>query len=207
MKTPYLIGITGGSGSGKTYFLNKLMNAFSEEEVCLISQDNYYKERHLQPLDDKGIQNFDMPKSIDKKHFYKDIQSLRIGNVVEKKEYTFNNDAVKAKTLIFKPAPVIIVEGIFVFHYKKISEMLDLKVFLDAEDHLKIKRRIIRDNKERGYDLEDVLYRYERHVAPTYKKYIAPYKSHCDIVIPNNAGIDNAVEVMIAFLKSKTQSA
>ncbi len=207
MKTPYLIGITGGSGSGKTYFLNKLMNAFSEEEVCLISQDNYYKERHLQPLDDKGIQNFDMPKSIDKKYFYKDIQSLREGKIVEKKEYTFNNDAVKAKTLIFKPAPVIIVEGIFVFHYKKISKMLDLKVFLDAEDHLKIKRRIVRDNKERGYDLEDVLYRYERHVAPTYKKYIAPYKSHCDIVIPNNAGIDNAVEVMIAFLKSKTKRA
>ncbi len=207
MKTPYLIGITGGSGSGKTFFLNKLTNAFTEKEVCLISQDNYYKERHLQPLDAKGIQNFDMPKSIDKKHFYKDIQSLREGNTVEKKEYTFNNDAVQPKTLIFKPAPIIIVEGIFVFHYKKIAEMLDLKVFLDAEDHLKVKRRIIRDNKERGYDLEDVLYRYERHVAPTYKKYIAPYKPHCDIIIPNNAGIDNAVEVMIAFLKSKIERA
>lgn len=203
MSNHYLIGITGGSGSGKTYFLNQLISQFSEAELCLISQDNYYRPRHEQPVDESGVQNFDLPESIDHEAFAKDIQALREGRIVEKEEYTFNNPNVVPKQLVFKPAPIVVVEGIFVFHFEQISKMLDLKIFIEAKDHIKLKRRIIRDNEERGYDLDDVLYRYERHVAPTYARFIEPYKSQSDLIIPNNNKMENAVDVIITYLKSK----
>ena len=203
MKTPFIIGITGGSGSGKTRFLKSLLNHFSKKEVCLISQDNYYKERAEQPIDDKGVQNFDLPESIDFEAYKDDIISLREGKTVERAEYTFNNPNVEPGKIEMNSAPVIVVEGIFVLYYKDIADMLDLKVFIDAKDHIKLKRRIIRDERERGYDLDDVLYRYEHHVMPTYDKYIKPYKSDADLIIPNRTDFKEALDVLSSFIKSK----
>lgn len=203
MKTPFIIGITGGSGSGKTRFLKSLLNHFSKKEVCLISQDNYYKERAEQPIDSKGVQNFDLPESIDFEAYKDDIISLREGKTVERAEYTFNNPNVEPGKIEMNSAPVIVVEGIFVLYYKDIADMLDLKVFIDAKDHIKLKRRIIRDERERGYDLDDVLYRYEHHVMPTYDKYIKPYKSDADLIIPNHTDFKEALDVLSSFIKSK----
>ena len=203
MEKPFIVGITGGSASGKTYFLKSLLKAFAPGQLCLVSQDNYYKARELQATDEKGIHNFDTPDSIDALSFAKEIGYLRLGKVVERLEYTFNNPAVVPEMLVFKPAPVIVVEGIFAFHFPEVSSLLDLKVFIDADEHIKLRRRIVRDHEERGYDLEDVLYRYENHVAPAYKKYIQPYKSEADIVVPNNRGCDKAIELLVAFLKTK----
>ena len=176
MKEAYIIGITGGSASGKTLFLNELLNAFSDQEICLISQDNYYKPVHLQPLDENGVPNFDTPLSLDFESFAKDISGLKSGMTIKRPEYTFNNPKKKPKILTFNPAPIIIVEGIFVFYFPHISKQLDLKIFIDAKEHVKLSRRIKRDRQERGYDVEDVLYRYEKHVAPTYERYIEPFK-------------------------------
>ncbi len=200
---PYIIGITGGSASGKTLFLKSLLNSFSESEICLISQDNYYKPRAEQPVDNNGIHNFDTPFSIDFEQYCADIRSLRSGKTVIKKEYTFNNPNVVPKTLVFQPSPIIVVEGIFVFYFPEVASLLDLKVFIDAKEHIKLRRRIIRDKDERGYDLDDVLYRYENHVAPTYEKYIKPFMGDADIVIPNNNKFDAGLEVLVAFLKNK----
>ena len=122
---------------------------------------------------------------------------------MEKKEYTFNKISSPPKTLFFKPAPVVIVEGIFIFLHEEIEKLIDLKIFIEAPGHLKLKRRILRDNTERGYDLDDVLYRYEYHVAPTFEKYIEPYKNRCDLIIPNNQDIQKPVDVMIQFIRSK----
>ncbi len=203
MNHPFLIGVSGGSGSGKTYFLNKLMYAFGEDTICLISQDNYYRDRDLQPTDENGIKNFDTPESIDNQQFVRDIMQLRNGYEVHRKEYTFNNPAIIPKMLVFKPRPVIIVEGLFVFYFPEISRLIDLKVFIEAKDHIKIKRRILRDNVERGYDLDDVLYRYEHHVMPAYEKYISPLKNEVDMIIPNNQSPDRALDVIIGFLRNK----
>jgi len=200
---PYIVGITGGSASGKTLFLKRLMNSFSENEVCLVSQDHYYKERELQPVDDQGVKNFDTPFSINADHFAADLAKLLRGESVEKQEYTFNNPNVVAGKVTFKPAPVIIVEGIFVFYYPEVADQIDLKVFIDAAEHIKLKRRIIRDKVERGYDLDDVLYRYEKHVAPTYEKYIKPFIYDADIIVPNHQQFDKALEVITTFLRSK----
>ena len=206
MKKPYLVGITGGSGSGKTYFLSRLLKSINPNDVCLISQDNYYRPREEQPIDENGVSNFDTPESIDHKQFSKDIADLCAGKTVYKEEYTFNNPDVVPKQLVFEPKPIIIVEGLFVFYHQDISDLLNLKLFVEATDPVKIKRRIMRDNKERGYDLEDVLYRYVMHVSPAYERYVRPYKENTDIIVPNNHTCDIALEVVINHLKKKLRT-
>ena len=205
--TSYLIGITGGSGSGKTYFLEKLIQEVGSEHVTVISQDNYYRSMAEQPIDENGVENFDLPESIDDKKFSEAVATLRKGSEVRVKEYTFNNPDITPKELVFKPNPIVIVEGIFVLHYPDVASQIDLKLFVDAKDHIKIKRRILRDKVERGYDLDDVLYRYENHVMPAYEKYIDIHKREADLIICNDKGFDRALDVMVNFLKTRINNA
>jgi len=202
-KQPYIIGITGGSASGKTFFMKCLIDSFRPEDVCRISQDNYYRPIHEIPRDENGVENFDLPETIDHHLFAEHIAVLRAGREVQQKEYTFNNPLIKPEILIFEPRPIIIVEGIFVLYFPDIARLIDLKIFVDAKEHVKIKRRIIRDNNERGYDLDDVLYRWEHHVAPTYDKYILPLRSEADMIINNNTRFDTGLDVLVGFLKKK----
>ena len=201
MQKPFIIGITGGSGSGKTTFINELKKDFSKKKLCIISQDDYYRPIDKQPVDSKGIEDFDQPKSIDKSAFVNDVKKLIKSKRVKRLEYVFNNKDVKPKTLVFTPAPIIIVEGIFVFHFKKMQPLLDLKIFLDAKENLKVIRRIKRDRLERNYPLDDVLYRYEHHVMPTFEKYILPYRDEADIVVNNNAAMSSGLAVVKGFIR------
>ena len=199
----YIIGVTGGSASGKSHFLDQLLSDFTEHEVCYISQDHYYYPREDQPIDEQGVKNFDTPESINFEQFVSDIEAVRSGKVVTVKEYTYNNPNSTPKSIQFNPAPIILIEGIFVFYHKPVADLLDLKIFIDADEHVKLSRRILRDRIERGYDVEDVLYRYEKHVAPTYVKYIEPFKQNADLVIPNNQRFDQALKILSSFLKTK----
>ncbi|BDD03030.1 uridine kinase [Aureibacter tunicatorum] len=205
MEKPYIVGITGGSASGKTTVLKSIINSFGEEDICLVSQDNYYKPRNQQPVDENGVHNFDKPVSIDFESFRSDIISLMNGETVKRQEYVFNNPSATPTLIEWKPAPIIIVEGLFVFYDEAIEELLDLKVFIDAKEHIKLKRRIIRDSEERGYDLEDVLYRYEKHVIPTYERYINPLKDDADMIIPNNNCYKKGTAVLVEFLRNKLE--
>ncbi len=200
MPKPFIVGVTGGSASGKTTFLNKLLASFSPESICLISQDNYYKAREHQVKDANGVVNFDLPSCIDEEAYAHDILKVSQGETVSRTEYTYNNPNVIPKQLVFAPAPIVVVEGIFVFYFEEVARLLDLKVYIDADEHIKLRRRITRDRIERGYDLDDVLYRYANHVAPTYEKYIKPYKNDADIIIPNNHGFDKGLRVLTTFL-------
>jgi uridine kinase len=205
MKKPYIVGVSGGSGSGKTYFLQQLIQSFGHDEICLVSQDNYYRPMEEQPIDENGWQNFDLPEAIDYLKYAHDLKQLRNGKVINRLEYTFNKPDKIPAMLTFRSLPVILIEGIFVFYYKEIADLIDLKIFIEAKDHVRIKRRIIRDNQERGYDLQDVLYRYENHVMPAYELYTEPYKSQADFIIPNNHTFDTALEIITTFLKQKIQ--
>ena len=200
---PFTIGITGGSGSGKTFFLQGLSAHFKPSEICLISQDNYYKARDQQPIDENGVKNFDLPVSIDRQSFLQDLLKLKAGQDVIKKEYTVNNPSAEPKQLEFKTAPILVVEGLFVQYFEEIAKELDLKIFIEAKDHVKLGRRIKRDQVERGYDIDDVLYRYQYHVMPIYESLIEPLKHYADIVIPNNSNFDRALDVLKGYLGTR----
>ena len=205
--TPFIIGITGGSGSGKTTFIRQLREGLPAEDVCLLSMDDYYVPRERQELDERGIHNFDRPASIHREEFVRDLRLLLAGTSVDRPEYAFNNELATPRTLHFQPAPVIIVEGLFVFHYKEVRQLLDLKLFLHAKDNLKVVRRIKRDRVERNYPLDDVLYRYEHHVLPAYEKYVQPYMERADLIVNNNTDFNMGLAVVRAFVEQRISQA
>ncbi len=203
MNKPYIIGISGGSGSGKTSFIRAIRQCFSTNQVCILSQDDYYRPKEQQQIDEEGVINFDLPSSIDAQALREDILQLSRNESVSRSEYTFNNTSAKANVLHFYPAPIILVEGLFIFHYKAIMPLLDLKIFIDAKDVLKVTRRIKRDKIDRNYPLEDVLYRYQHHVTPSYEQYIQPYLEECDLIVNNNASFQGGLEVLTGFIHQK----
>lgn len=183
---PFIIGIAGGSGSGKTFFLNCFLHHFKNDEVTLVSQDDYYIPAGEMTQEENKLYNFDLPSTIDDEQFLLDIKKLIKGEVVYKKEYNFNNPLAVVKILEINPAPIIIVEGLFILHFKEIAELLDHRIFVEAEDAVALQRRIKRDGMERGYPEEDVLYKWHNHVVPAYREFLLPYKSQCDKVVVNN---------------------
>jgi len=195
-----LIGITGGSGSGKTTFIKELRAMYSPEQVCIISQDDFYHPRETQKKDKQGVINFDLPTSVDLKKFAESIRSLMRGQGISLKEYTFNNKFRKPKMITFVPAPVIIIEGLFIFHIPALKSMLDLKIYIEAKENLKVIRRIRRDQIERNYPLDDVLYRYEKHVLPAFERFILPHKDDVDLIINNNQSFKPAMRVLKGYI-------
>jgi uridine kinase len=194
MNKPYIVGIAGGSGSGKTFFLKCFLKHFTTDEVCLVSQDDYYfPVAHNMTAEENKLYNFDLPSTIDHDHFERDINDLLAQKPITKQEYTFNNPNAVPKTLIIKPAPIIIVEGLFILHFRKIAETLDLKVFIEADEDIALQRRLKRDLAERGYSNDDVHYKWVNHVVPAYKEYLLPYKGECDKVITNNGHVEDDI--------------
>ncbi|MGO4874971.1 uridine kinase [Pedobacter psychrotolerans] len=185
-KKPFVIGIAGGSGSGKTFFLNCFLHHFKQDEVTLVSQDDYYIPAGDMTQEENKLYNFDLPSTIDSQQFLKDIKQLLNGEVVYKKEYNFNNPLAVVKILEIKSAPIIIVEGLFILHFKEISGLLDHTIFVDADEQVALDRRVKRDGLERGYPEDDVIYKWHNHVVPAYKEYLLPYRDGCNKVVMNN---------------------
>jgi len=190
---PYVIGIAGSSGSGKTFFLNNFLSHFKALEVTTISQDDYYIPFDAKTREENTLHNFDLPTSIDRELFHQHLQSLLAGHSIEKEAYTFNNPALKPRTLELKPAPIIIVEGLFILYYEEINSLLDHRIFIDADQNIALQRRIKRDFVERGYHQDEVLYKWNHHVMPAYEEYLLPFKKRCDQVVINNDDDQNMV--------------
>lgn len=187
MNKPYVIGVAGGSGSGKTFFLKSFLEHFSDNEVCLVSQDDYYfPVGHTMTKEENKLYNFDLPSTIDHEHFENDIFKLLNNESFMKQEYTFNNQNAIPKMLEIKPAPIIIVEGLFIMHFGKIKDVLDMTIFIEADEHIALQRRLKRDLEERGYSNEDACYKWVNHVVPAYKEYLLPYRDVCDKIVINN---------------------
>jgi len=195
-KKPLIIGIAGGSGSGKTFFLNSFLHHFKNDEVTLLSQDDYYIPAGEMTQEENKLYNFDLPSTIDDEQFLIDIKKLIKGDVVYKKEYNFNNPLAVVKILEINPAPILIVEGLFILHFAAISALLDLRIFIEADESVALQRRIKRDGMERGYPEDDVIYKWDNHVVPAYKEFLLPYKETCNkIVINNNDTPDDIIRI------------
>jgi len=187
---PFIIGIAGSSGSGKTFFLKCFLEHFKADEVCLVSQDDYYiPVAHTMTAEENKLYNFDLPATIDRQHFVADVNSLVSYQSITKTEYTFNNPNAVPKVMEIKPAPILIVEGLFILHFKEIADQLDLRIFIDTDEEIALQRRLKRDLQERGYSNEDVLYKWHNHVVPAYKEYLLPHRESCQKVITNNTQI------------------
>jgi uridine kinase len=197
MNNPYIIGIAGGSGSGKTFFLKRFLDHFSADEVCLVSQDDYYfPVAHNMTPEENKLYDFDKPATIDNEQFENDIYKLINGEVIYKKEYTFNNPSIVPQMLEIKPAPIIIVEGLFIFHFKTIDELLDMRIFIDADEPVALQRRLKRDLLERGYSHDDVMYKWQNHVVPAYKEFLLPYKDGCHKIVINNTHTAEGIQAI-----------
>jgi uridine kinase len=184
---PYVIGVAGGSGSGKTFFLNCFLNHFTSEEVCLVSQDDYYIPMGEMTAEQNRLHNFDLPSCIEVSQFENDIADLINFKTVYKKEYTFNNASAIPKVLEIKPAPILILEGLFIYHYAKVDATFDYRIFIDADTEIALERRLRRDLLERGYSEDDVMYKWHNHVLPAYNQYLFPHREECDLKIANSS--------------------
>ncbi len=202
---PYVVGIAGGSASGKTSFLKKLLKKLPANSCCVVSQDNYYMPHNKQQRDEFGQINFDLPTSIDREHFFSDMKRLMDGLPIQKLEYTFNNPSKTPDVITINPAPILIMEGLFIFHYEEIRDLLDLKIFIDAREEIKLKRRLKRDFEERGYAEDVVLHQWNHHVMPSFKNYLMPYRDEADIIVTNNVSYDKGLEVIAQHLATYTQ--
>lgn len=192
-EVPFVVGVAGGSGSGKTTMVRGLRDLLPPGEVCLISQDDYYHPIEQQPLDANGQVNFDLPQCLDLDRLTRDIRSLLAGGSLRRREYTFNMACSEDRWLEIQPAPVILIEGLFVLHHGPLRELLDLKVFVDTDLDRQLERRLARDMAERGYSAEAIHYQWQYHVLPAYRMYLEPYREHCDLHLDNGSDARAAV--------------
>lgn len=192
----YLVGVAGGSGSGKTTLVRALRDSLPEGTVCLVTQDDYYHPKEDQFVDPNGKINFDLPTSVDLDGLAKDLRSLVAGESIYRKEYTFNQEGKEPELIELRPAPVILVEGLFVLHHEGVRDLFDLRVFIEASEGAQLDRRLRRDAQERGYGTEDVLYQWQHHVLPAYRNYLLPYRHLCDLHVVNETTYERAIAVL-----------
>jgi uridine kinase len=198
-----IIGICGGSGSGKTTLLKRLAAFYGELHPTVFSMDNYYLPIDQQRLDENGEVNFDLPSALDKERLVQDLQDLKVGNSIEVKEYHFNAPPNKNVLITLDPSPIIIVEGLFLFHYTEVNELLDFSIFMDVDPHVQLDRRLYRDQETRGYSGEAIMYQWNNHVVPCYQKYLEPYMHLADFVFENDQRSDLEFERLIQSLAPK----
>lgn len=202
----FTIGICGGSGSGKTTLLRRVSKAFKSATPAVFSMDNYYHSIGEQLRDKNNIVNFDLPTALNEKRLTEDFHSLASGNIIEVKEYFFNAPPDKNVLLTIQPSELLIVEGLFLFHYEGVKERLDFSVYVDVDHETQLDRRIYRDQETRGYSREDIIYQWDNHVIPCYENYILPYKDSADFIFRNDHRSEEDFEKMLTALKEKMKA-
>lgn len=197
-----VIGIAGGSGSGKTSVVKKIMHLFPKEDVVLLSQDNYYKDIGHLPAEERKAINFDHPDSIEFTLLESHIKELLKGNPIHQPAYSYITCARSIGKEV-QPKPVILVEGILLFSDKSLRKYFDVKLFVDATADERLIRLIRRDTIERGRDAKEVIERYEKTVRPMHEQFIEPSKKYADIIIPQGGHNSVAIKVVGDMIKNK----
>lgn len=198
-----IIGIAGGTGSGKTTVVQQIMNELPSEEVGIISQDSYYRQTTGLSYEDRAKINFDHPNAIDFELLTEHLAALKAGNAIEQPVYSFITHNRTSDTVITHPRKVMIVEGILILADARLRDMFDIKIFVYADSDERLIRRLKRDIAERGRDLEEVLNRYQTTLKPMHEQFIEPTKAHADIIIPHDRYNTVAIDVVRAVIHQR----
>ncbi len=179
-----IIGVAGGTASGKTTLVKQLQDAFVEEDVLTLCYDYYYKEHSELPLEERSKLNYDHPNAFETDLFIKHIKALQNGETIERPVYSFSEHNRIDQTITVKPAKVIILDGILLFENKELRELMDMKIFVDTDDDIRLARRLVRDVQERGRDMNSVLNQYFSTVKPMHRDFVEPSKRYANIIVP-----------------------
>ena len=198
-----IIGICGGTGSGKTTIARKVMEAVGRKNVILLEQDSYYRNLEDMPLDERRQTNFDHPDSIDSEMLMNHLKRLKGANSIEMPIYDFKTHTRRRETEHLEPKPVVIVEGILIFSEARVLSLLDVRVFVDTPDDIRFIRRLQRDIIERGRTVESVIAQYHATVRPMHFEFVEPSKRHADLIIPEGGNPEIGVEFLCGLIREK----
>ena len=201
MKNTIVIGIAGGTGSGKTTLINEIRKEF-HDEIAILSHDFYYKEHSDLPFEEREKLNYDHPNAFETDLMIEHIRQMKEGKAIERPVYDFVIHNRKAETVRVEPSKVIIVEGILIFENKELLDLFDIKVFIDTDADVRIIRRILRDVRERGRSLDSVITQYLTTVKLMHEEFVEPSKKNADIIIPEGGYNSVALEMLNDRIKN-----
>jgi uridine kinase len=203
MLKPLVIGVAGGSGSGKTTVVDYICEEFASDNILRIEHDSYYRELKHLPFEERIKQNFDHPASLETELMIRHVKALLEGYPVEVPVYDFEAHTRKAETITATPSKVILIDGILIFSEPELLELMDVKIFVDTDDDVRLLRRLKRDIQERGRDVENVLTQYEKFVRPMHLEFVEPSKRYADIIIPRGGKNKVALDMVYALIQGK----
>lgn len=202
MNEPLFIGISGGSGSGKTTIVRRIYKEVPERSIAIIEHDAYYKDQSNITYEERCKTNYDHPFAFDTDLFVEHIKELKKGSVIQKPIYDYSTHNRKEETIKVEPKEIIIVEGLLVFYEERIRDLLDIKIFVDTDADIRILRRINRDMRDRGRSLESIMNQYMSTVRPAHEQFIEPTKKYADIIVTEGGNNLVAVDLMVTKIKS-----
>ncbi len=201
MASTLVIGIAGGTGSGKTTITRRLQRQF-ENRVCTLYHDNYYRSHDHLTMEERSKLNYDEPAAFETDLLIKHLDALRRGQPVDEPIYDYTVHNRSSRTQRILPAPVVLVEGILILENERLCKSMDIKVFVDADADVRILRRIVRDVRDRGRSLESVVNQYLTTVKPMHELYVEPSRRRADIIIPEGGHNEVAVELLIRRIQA-----
>jgi uridine kinase len=203
----FVIGVAGGSGSGKTTVVRRIVDSLGPEQVTLIDHDRYYRDRNDLRLEERASLNYDHPDALETDLLVQHVRQLKSGSAVDVPQYDFTRHARLAQTETFQPRRALIVEGILVFTDAALRELMDIKVFVDTDSDTRFIRRLQRDVAERGRTMESVIDQYQSTVKPMHLEFVEPSKRYADVIIPLGGHNTVAVDLLLTMLRSVAKPA
>lgn len=200
---PFILGIAGGSGSGKTTVTRKIVSALDSDSIILLDHDSYYRDQSHLPFEKRTAINYDHPDALDNDLLLEHLKQLRAFQPIEKPLYNFVSCTRSSETMRIEPKDIIILEGFLIFSDPRIRQMCDIKIYVDTDDDVRIIRRIERDLKERGRSLESIISQYFATVKPMHHQFVEPSKRFADIIIPYGGHNQIAIDMVLTQIKSK----
>ena len=200
---PLIIGVAGGSGSGKTTVVRHIIDTIGEENILLLQHDSYYRDLKHLPFEDRTKHNFDHPSSLETELMIRHIKALKEGYQVEIPIYDFTKHIRKDQTRVVNAKKIILIDGILIFSEKELREQMDIKLYVDTDDDIRLLRRIQRDIVERDRQLENVLSQYQKFVRPMHLEFVEPSKRYADIIIPRGGKNEVALDMVNALIQER----